>query len=82
MRRTPAAGFTLLEIAVALAILGVVVHHPFGLQLNTFENAFHWTVGPLTLGLGLAAVRASGFHQMVTGGFGRSPAPARRKVIE
>ena len=41
-----------------LAVLGVAVHHPFGLQLNLFENAFHWTVGPLTLGLGLAALRS------------------------
>jgi hypothetical protein len=40
---------------VGLAVLGVVVYHPFGLQLNLFENAFHWTVGPLTLGLGVAA---------------------------
>jgi hypothetical protein len=38
---------------VGLAILGTVVYHPLGLQLNLFENAFHWTVGPLTLGLGL-----------------------------
>jgi hypothetical protein len=38
---------------VGLAILGSVVYHPLGLQLNLFENAFHWTVGPLTLGLGL-----------------------------
>jgi hypothetical protein len=40
---------------VGLAILGTVVYHPFGLQLNLFENAFHWTVGPLTLGLGIVA---------------------------
>jgi hypothetical protein len=43
---------------VGLAILGTVVYHPFGLQLNQFENAFHWTVGPLTLGLGLVAARS------------------------
>jgi hypothetical protein len=40
---------------VGLAVLGTVVYHPFGLQLNLFENAFHWTVGPLTLGLGIVA---------------------------
>lgn len=42
---------------VGLAVLGTVVYHPLGLQLNLFENAFHWTVGPLTLGLGIAAWR-------------------------
>lgn len=42
---------------VGLAILGTVVYHPLGLQLNLFENAFHWTVGPLTLVLGIAAWR-------------------------
>ncbi len=42
---------------VGLAILGTVVYHPLGLQLNLFENAFHWTVGPLTLGLGIAGWR-------------------------
>ena len=52
---------------VGLAILGVAVYHPFGLQLNAFENAFHWTVGPLTLGLGLAALRSFRFRLVVTG---------------
>jgi hypothetical protein len=42
---------------VGLAILGTVVYHPLGLQLNLFENAFHWTVGPLTLGLGLVGLQ-------------------------
>jgi hypothetical protein len=40
---------------VGLAILGTVVYHPLGLQLNLFENVFHWTVGPLTLGVGVVA---------------------------
>jgi hypothetical protein len=37
----------------ALGIAGVVTHHPFGLELDLFENAFHLTAGPLTLLLGL-----------------------------
>ena len=36
-----------------LAVLGVSVHHPFGLILNTGENVFHFIVGPLTLLMGL-----------------------------
>lgn len=41
---------------VGLAVLGVAVYHPIGLQLDFYENAFHWTVGPPTLGLGLAGL--------------------------
>ena len=37
----------------ALAVLGLVVHHPFGLILNTGENIFHLIVGPGTLLAGL-----------------------------
>ena len=44
---------------VALAILGVVVYHPFGLMLDWGENAFHFTVGPSCLLLGLWALWAS-----------------------
>jgi hypothetical protein len=51
---------------VGLAILGVAVHHPLGLKLDLFENAFHWTVGPLTLGLGLAAARRQGWNVFET----------------
>jgi hypothetical protein len=40
---------------VSLAILGVLVYHPFGLELGPFENAFHFIVGPSTLALGLIA---------------------------
>lgn len=36
-----------------LAVLGVAVHHPFGLTLNTGENVFHFVVGPVTLLMGL-----------------------------
>ena len=42
---------------VALAVLGVAVYHPLGLRLDIYENAFHWTVGPLTLAVGLGAMR-------------------------
>jgi hypothetical protein len=37
----------------ALAISGVLVHDPFGLQLGPGENIFHFVVGPLALLLGL-----------------------------
>ena len=42
---------------VGLAILGIAVHDPFGMQLGVLENGFHWTVGPLTLALGVIATR-------------------------
>jgi hypothetical protein len=42
---------------VALAILGVVVHDPFGLRLGYGENAFHWIIGPVALVLAFAASR-------------------------
>ena len=41
----------------ALAVLGVVVHHPFGLRLDRGENVFHLLVGPITLALALATMR-------------------------
>jgi hypothetical protein len=41
----------------ALAALGIVVHHPFGLRLDLGENVFHLIVGPITLALALAAMR-------------------------
>jgi hypothetical protein len=41
-----------------LAVLGVVVHHPLGLRLDRGENVFHFLVGPLTLALGVVALRA------------------------
>ena len=40
---------------VSLAFLGVLVYHPFGLELGPFENSFHFVVGPTTLALGLIA---------------------------
>lgn len=42
----------------ALAALGVAVHHPFGLRLDRGENVFHLLVGPITLALGMVAMRA------------------------
>jgi hypothetical protein len=42
----------------ALAVLGVAVHHPFGLRLDRGENVFHLLVGPITLALGVVALRA------------------------
>lgn len=38
---------------VGLGFLGVFVYHPFGLRLDLGQNAFHFTVGPIALGLGL-----------------------------
>jgi hypothetical protein len=42
----------------ALAALGLAVHHPLGLRLDRGENVFHLLVGPITLAVGLVAVRA------------------------
>lgn len=36
---------------VALAALGLLVHHPLGLRLDPGENGFHAIVGPLALAL-------------------------------
>jgi len=38
-----------------LAIFGTIDPHIFELHLAPSENAFHWIVGPLTLGLSLVA---------------------------
>ena len=46
----------------ALAVLGVVVHHPLGLRLDRGENVFHFIVGR-SLALGLVAIRA---HRVAT----------------
>jgi hypothetical protein len=42
---------------VALGVVGLTVDRPFGLQLGPGENAFHFTVGPLSLLLGAWALR-------------------------
>ena len=59
-RGTPAAVRLALIFGLfytALGILGVTLHHPFGLKLDVFENGFHLTAGPLTLGLGAWGAR-------------------------
>jgi hypothetical protein len=43
----------------ALGVLGVTTHHPLGLELDAYENTFHFTAGPLTLLVGLLAMRRS-----------------------
>jgi hypothetical protein len=40
----------------ALAIAGVLIHHPLGLELDAFENGFHLTAGPTTLLIGILGV--------------------------
>jgi hypothetical protein len=40
----------------AFGILGVMIHHPLGLELDWFENSFHLTAGPLTLLVGLLSL--------------------------
>jgi Domain of unknown function (DUF4383) len=40
---------------VALGVLGLLVHDPFGLQLGWGENVFHLVIGPLALGFVLLA---------------------------
>jgi hypothetical protein len=39
-----------------LGFAGMVFHHPLGLELDAFENAFHLTAGPATLLLGLLGI--------------------------
>jgi len=46
-----------------LGVLGVGLHHPFGLQLGNFENSFHLTAGPLTLLVGILAARSNSVAQ-------------------
>jgi hypothetical protein len=53
-------GFVFGAFYVALAVLGVVVHDPFGLRLGFGENAFHWIIGPLALVLALTRSRDLG----------------------
>jgi hypothetical protein len=43
---------------VGLLLLGLAVHHPFGLMIDGKENAFHAVIGPLALLLGLRALLA------------------------
>lgn len=43
----------------ALAIWGVTVYHPLGLELDLPENVFHWIAGPLSLLLGWLSLPVS-----------------------
>ena len=38
---------------IGLALLGVLVYHPFGLRLGPGENVFHFLIGPASLVFGL-----------------------------
>jgi hypothetical protein len=67
---------------VALAVLGVVLSNPFGLQIGPGESVFHFIVGPLALGLGWWAVRSSSASRaststVATSGGGASGVVAR-----
>jgi hypothetical protein len=57
----PLAGLALVfgVFYTGLALLGTVVHDPFGLRLGIGENLFHFVVGPATLCVGALARRAS-----------------------
>jgi len=57
------AGYVRLTLAfgvfyTGLAVLGVTIHHPLGLRLDRGENVFHLLIGPITLALGMVAMRA------------------------
>ena len=41
---------------IGLALLGVLVYHPFGLRLDLGENLFHFIIGPTTLVLSIWAM--------------------------
>lgn len=50
-----ATGFILVFAVfyIALALLGTLTNHHFGMRLGTGENIFHWLVGPAALAIGL-----------------------------
>jgi hypothetical protein len=50
---------------LVLAVLGVVIADPFGMRLGWGENIFHFIVGPLALGLGIATLRVIQNRHMV-----------------
>jgi uncharacterized protein DUF4383 len=41
----------------ALAVVGLLVHHPVGMHLDRGENVFHLIVGPTALAIGLLGIR-------------------------
>jgi hypothetical protein len=60
---------------VALGVLGLTLDQPFGLQLGPGENAFHFVVGPLALGLGAWALRTAAWAPAVAPPAGTLAAP-------
>jgi hypothetical protein len=54
-RQLAAAALLFAAFYIPLGILGIVVHHPFGLALGPRQNGFHLIVGPLALAIGLWA---------------------------
>ena len=50
-----------------LAIVGTLDPHTFELHLAPSENAFHWIVGPLTLGLSLLTWYAQSYSSRTQG---------------
>lgn len=81
LRQTAWAALIFGGFYFTLGVLGVVLTNPFGLQLGPGENAFHFIVGPLALGLGWWAVRSSSANSASTSaagvGGGASGLPAR-----
>ena len=49
---------------LGLLLLGLAVHHPFGLMIDGKENAFHAVIGPPALVLGLRALATGRRPQM------------------
>jgi hypothetical protein len=61
-RGSPAVAWTAVVFGVfyiVLGILGLLIDRPLGLLLGPGENTFHFSVGPLALGLGLWALASS-----------------------
>ena len=65
-----AAGYVFGVFYLALGVLGILVHHPFGLMLGAGENGFHLIVGPLALILAVLHTRAVRRPAPVGGGLG------------
>ena len=59
-RRGPRAiallGISFGAFYIGLALLGVLIYHPFGLRLDLGENLFHFIIGPTTLVLSIWAM--------------------------
>jgi hypothetical protein len=57
-RRLISAALIFGAFYTALGVVGLTVDRPFGLLLGPGENAFHFTVGPLSLIIGAWALRS------------------------